>query len=73
MSPKGGGTTPPLEAKNLESAISYLHCHAYPECAFAVGSPLLSGHARFIPPIPLDIRAMPHKIPGSGAEPQLCP
>ena len=36
MSPKGGGTTPPLEAKNLESAISYLHCHAYPECAFAV-------------------------------------
>src|SRR5208282_497940 len=33
------------------------------------GSLTLSGHSRFIPPIPLDIRAMPHKIPG--AKPQL--
>ena len=29
------------------------------------GSLTLSGHSRFIPPIPLDIRAMPHKIPGA--------
>lgn len=34
------------------------------------GRLILSGHPRFSPRIPLDIRAMPEKIPGPGAEPQ---
>ena len=33
------------------------------------GSPMLSGHSRFIPPIPLDIRAMPKKSRGLGQSP----
>jgi hypothetical protein len=36
MSPDGGESTPPLEAKTSESAISPLDYHAYPECASAV-------------------------------------
>jgi hypothetical protein len=36
-------------------------------------SPLLSGRSRFIALTPLDIRVIPHKLPGSGAEsPRIC-